>query len=274
MDHTQYYDPPLYRDELAAHFAGPFWHTVVSHRWLRWLVIEYILAKVTPTRPSIVIRALFGEEQIPLALADGIRQYVILGAGYDTFAMRRTDLADRLTVYELDQPATQEEKFRRMAKANIARPDNTVYVQADLEREEMYNVLVQAGFDATQPAVFAWFGVTYYLSHDAIRDTLYTIATRMAPGSYVMFDYLSELTATPNAWKKVQEKTGAFVARRGEPWVASFDPAHLPSYLQDLGYDNIEHIAPQEVTARYLEGRTDIVYPEFMGLCRAITRTA
>lgn len=273
-DVVKYYDNPPYLDELAIHFAGPFWRAVLANGLVRWIVVKKILSKVAPTSPVVVLRALFGEEQIPHALDAGIRQYVILGAGYDTFAMRREDLLDTLTIYELDQKATQEEKFRRMAKANIPRPRNTRYVQADLEREDMCDVLAEAGFDFDQPAVFAWFGVTYYLSHEAIRETLQTIATRMAPGSYVMFDYLSDPAFTPDDWKIIQEKSAAFVAKRGEPWIASFDPTNLESYLHDLGYHDFEHLGPQDVGPRYLAGRTDVLYPEFMGMCRAITRGA
>ena len=243
-DFVKYYDNPPYRDELAIHFTGPFWGAVLVNRQVRWIVVKKFLAKVAPTSPVVVLRALFGEEQIPHALESGIRQYVILGAGYDTFAMRREDLLDTLTIYELDQKATQEEKFRRMAKANIPRPRNTHYVQADLEREDMLDVLAKAGFDFDQPAVFSWFGVTYYLSHEAIKETLQTIATRVVPGSYVMFDYLADISSTPEAWKMIQEKTGAFVAKRGEPWIASFDPVQLETYLHDLGYHDIEHLGP------------------------------
>ncbi len=273
-DYFKYDKNPPYKDPLAIHFAGPLWTAVLANRWIRWIVLEKILSKVIPACPEIPLRALFGENQIPQALDAGIQQYVILGAGYDTFAMRHDDLLDRMTVYEVDQEVTQAEKFRRMAKANIARPRNTHYVTAELEHESLTDVLDKAGLDLAQPAVFSWFGVTYYLHHEAIREVLQTIATRMAPGSYVMFDYLADEAATPDAWKQTREKTAAFVAKRGEPWIASFDPAQLPAYLQDLGYGDIEHLAPHEVSARYLAGRTDILYPEFLGLCRAITRGA
>ena len=271
-DHYKYYREPLFKDDLAVHFTGPMWGTVLAIPPLRWLVIYQILAKASQTGPVVVLRCLFGENQIPQAIASGVRQYVILGAGYDTFAMRRNDLMEQLTVFEIDQQATQAEKLRRMEKAKIPRPPNTHYITADFEREHLYDVLANSEFDVTQPAVFSWFGVTYYLTQDAIKETLQTISARMAPGSYVMFDYLADFAATPDDYKAVWEKTAAFVAKRGEPWMSSFDPAKLATYLQELGFGDIEHLAPQEVGGHYLEGRTDIVYPEFMGMLRAITR--
>ena len=270
-DVYKYQVQPVYQDDLATHFTGPLWGTVLAHRFIRNFVVNRILVKTFPTSPCVVLRAIFGEEQITQGMASGIDQYVILGAGYDTFAMRRHDLLDRLAIYELDQQATQTEKLRRMAKAQIPRPRNTRYVAADLSQEDLYDVLVNAGLDPARPAIFSWFGVTYYLTRAAIEQTLQTIAARMAPGSYVLFDYLSDLATTPPSWQSVQEKTAEFVAKRGEPWIASFDPAQLPAYLQELGYTGIEHLPPPEITGRYLAGRTDIAYPEFIGFCRSIT---
>lgn len=270
-DVYKYQERPVYKDNLAIHFTGPLWGTVLLNRHLRNFVVNRILAKTSPTSPCVVLRAVFGEEQIARGMAAGIDQYVILGAGYDTFAMRRDDLLDRLAIFELDQPATQTEKFRRMAKADIPRPRNTRYIAADLNHADLYDVLVDGGLDPAKPAIFSWFGVTYYLTHEAIGHTLKTLATRMAPGSYVVFDYLADLATTPPTWQTVQEKTATFVAKRGEPWLASFDPAQLPAYLQDQGYTDIEHLPPQEITGRYLAGRSDIAYPEFIGFCRSVT---
>ena len=270
-DVYKYHDAPVYKDDLAIHFTGPFWRSVLANRILRNIVVNGFLAKVFPTSPSVVLRAVFGEEQIEQAMAAGIDQYVILGAGYDTFAMRRPDLLDSLTIYELDQAATQLEKFRRMAKGGIPKPRNTHYIAADLSKEDLFEVLVNAGLDPARPAVFSWFGVTYYLTPDAVTKTLKTISNRMAAGSYVLFDYLADLESTPPNWRVIQEKSAAFVAKRDEPWLTSFDPAQLPAYLEEQGYNNIDHLAPQEITGRYLVGRTDIAYPEFIGFCRSIT---
>ena len=211
--------------------CGPFWRTVISSRLLSWLVVDGILRRLAPISPAVYTRARFGEDCLEAAIGRGVEQYVIVGAGYETFAMRRQDLMARLTVYELDQPATQESKRQRMRKAGIPMPEGLRYVAADLNAEPLYDALGRAGFDASRRTLFSWFGVTYYLGKDAIRETLESIVGKMAPGSSVMFDYLADPAWTPAAWRGLQERCADFVARRGEPWVSSFDPAEIPDFL-------------------------------------------
>ena len=198
-------------------------------------------------------------------------QYVIVGAGYETFAMRRDDLMERLTVYELDQPGTQEMKRRRMREAGIPEPEGIRYVAADLNAETLHDALDRAGFDATRPALFSWFGVTYYLGEAAIRQTLGSIATQMAPGSSVMFDYLADSATTPAASRDLRRRCADFVARRGEPWISSFSPEAMTALLADTGYSEIESLEADRIGARYPTGQPGLVFPPFFGLCHAAT---
>ena len=157
-------------------------------------------------------------------MAQGIDQYVIVGAGYDTFALRRPDLMEGLTLYELDQEATQETKFQRMRTAGIEIPEAVRYVRTDLTEERLQDALARAEFDFTRPAVVSWFGVTYYLDRDSISRTLTSIAQSMAPGTTVVFDYLADSAWIPSDARPLQERAAAFVARRGEPWLSDFVP--------------------------------------------------
>ena len=260
---------PIFEDHLAISMCGPFWRTVLSSRLLSRIVNDGLLRNVRPIVPVILTRARFGEECVEAAIRNGLEQYVIVGAGHETFAMRRTDLMKRLDVYELDLAPTQELKLRRMREAGIRKPDGVRYVQCDLNAESLHEVLDRAGFDEKRPAMFSWFGVTYYLEIDAIRATLAGIASRMAPGSTVLFDYLADPAWIPAGSQRLYQRCADFVARRGEPWLSSFNPTELPGILADLGYEDIENIEPDRVGERYSSQHPDIDYPPIMGLCRA-----
>lgn len=268
--HLRRASPPLFVDDLAESMCGPFWRRVVSNRVLSWLVIDVLLRRL-PTSPVVFTRARYGEDHAEAAAEQGVDQYVIVGAGYETIAMRRKDLMARLTVFELDLAGTQETKRRRMREAGIPEPEGVRYVAADLNTESLHGALERAGFDATRPALFSWFGVTYYLGRGAIRETLESIATRMAPGSSVMFDYLADADSTPAEARGLRERAAGFVARRGEPWISSFDPDEVPDFLVECGYSKIEHLEPSQVGTRYSTGQPGLVYPPFFGLCHAAT---
>ncbi|MDE2912557.1 MAG: class I SAM-dependent methyltransferase [Paracoccaceae bacterium] len=267
--HTRRASPPLIRDEMALSMCGPFWRAVVTNRALNYVMLKFVLRKVVAIVPVIYTRARFGEDCLEAAVRDGLRQFVIIGAGYDTTAMRRRDLAERLTVFELDHPATQTLKFRRMADAGIAKPDNVRYVASDLTEESVFNALERSGFDARIPAMFSWFGVTYYLERDTVRGTLASIADNCAPGSSILFDYLASLDSVAPEFRALHQDCGDFVARRGEPWLSDFDPPALADFLTPIGFEVVENIEPDQVSDRYPADHQGLIYPPLMGLCRA-----
>ena len=269
--HLRRVSPPVFEDHLARAMCGPFWRSVVSSELLSRLVVDGLLRRLSPIMPAVYTRARFGEDHLEDAVGRGLEQYVIIGAGYETLAMRRTDLMGRLTVYELDQAATQETKRQRMRKAGIRTPEGLRYVAADLNAETLEDALGRAGFDAGRPALFSWFGVTYYLGKEAIRQTLQSIAGKMAPGSAVMFDYLADPASTPAGSRDLRRRCVDFVARRGEPWISSFDPAEIPGFLTAIGYSQVDNIEPDRIGPRYFSRHPDLVYPPFIGLCHAAT---
>ena len=269
--HLRRASPPVFEDDLALAMCGTFWRTVVSSRVLSRLVVDGLLRRLSPIMPAVYTRARFGEDRLEISIRQGVEQYVIIGAGYETLAMRRKDLMTRLTVYELDQAPTQETKRRRMRNAGIPTPERLRYVAADLNTENLDDVLSRAGFDAARPALFSWFGVTYYLGEDAIRQTLQSIAVKMVPGSSVMFDYLADPAWTPAASGGLQKRCADFVARRGEPWISSFNPAEIAEFLAGIGYSEIDNLEPDRIGPKYFSGHPDLVYPPFIGLCHAAT---
>lgn len=270
-DHTRSAITPVFEDQYAYAMCGRLWRTILSSRILLLLVKDGLLRNLRPILPAIFTRARFGEDCLEAAMAEGVDQFVIVGAGYDTFAFRRPDLMERLTLYELDQKATQDSKLLRMRAAGMEVPKSVRYVQADLTVERLQGALAREGFDFSRPAVISWFGVTYYLDRDTVTNTLTSIANEMAPGTTVVFDYLADAAWVPEEAQPLLTRATAFVARRGEPWLSSFVPPDLPDILATLGYDDVENLEPHKVGERYFAQFPDLEYSPVIGLCRART---
>ena len=270
--HVRRVTPPVFSDQLARSMCGPLWRSITQSEFLSRIVIDGLLGKMAPIGTVVIVRARYGEERAELAVRAGIGQYVIIGAGYETFAMRRGDLMKHLAVYELDQAATQVEKRRRMAQAGIAEPPDVRYIPVDLEIEDPCTALRRTDFDFSRPALCSWFGVTYYVSRAGIDKTLRTIASEMAPGSSIMFDYLAD--PVPPDCQDLAERCAAFVARHGEPWVSGFDPSGLADYLRKSGFSDLHHLKPTDVGPQYFATRRDLTYPAMIGMCHAATSRA
>ena len=262
--------PPIFIDQFATVLCGKFLHTVVSNRLLAWFMVDILLRTLKPLIMAPIVRAKFCEDRVEQLTAEGIQQYVIIGAGYDSFAMRRTDLANKLTVFELDQTATQQEKRLRMGESGIPEPENVRFISADLNKGDMFEVLVQSGFDASKPAIFSWFGVTYYLPLDTVKETLLKVAENAAPGSELLFDYLTKLSSTPDKWQKIQTKLADSVAAKGEPLITGLDPDQVEPFIRECGFVEVENPQISEIEKRNFLDRTDnLIFPPMFRLCRA-----
>ncbi len=262
--HLRWHDPPhIFEDTFAMHMLTPFWHAVAKYRPLKWLVGDVILGVYRPVYPAIVLRSRYTEDQLVNAIDAGTGQYVILGAGHDTFALRRKDLAGKIRVFEVDHPATQDVKRQRILKANGSVPDNLTFVPVDFEVDRLNEELEKAGFDSQAPAFYSWLGVTYYLTPEAIRDTLDRIAATSAPGSRIVFDFKIAKHMMSTEWRTLCEKMEGFVARRGEPMLTDFTPQSLSDLMDRHGYTEVEMMPPDEQRRRYLGDRTDMEPAEF-----------
>ena len=262
--------PPIFVDQFAIDLCGKPWHTVVSNRLLAWFMVDILLRALKPLIMAPIVRAKFCEDRVEQAAAEGIQQYVIIGAGYDSFAMRRTDLAEKLTIFELDQTATQQEKRLRMKESGIPEPENVRFISADLNKDDMFEVLVQSGFDASKPAIFSWFGVTYYLPLDTVKETLLKVAENAAHGSELLFDYLTKFSSTPEKWQKNQTKLADSVAAKGEPLITGLDPDQIEPFVRECGFVEVENPQISEIEKRYFSDRADNpIFPPMFRLRRA-----
>lgn len=209
-------------------------------------------------RAFMAVRSRFAEDELAAAVATGTsnctRQYVVLGAGLDTYAYRNPHAG--LHVFEVDHPATQQWKRELLQAAGIEIPSEAVFVPVDFESETLSAGLERSGFRMEHPAFFSWLGVVPYLSERAFEDTLTFIAALPKPSS-VVFDYGVARSAL--SWKErfMLDALAARVAATGEPFRLFFEPGQLDDQLRGMGFRSVEDLGADEINRRYFSGRTD-----------------
>jgi methyltransferase (TIGR00027 family) len=214
-------------------------------------------ARIPGVRTPFVVRNRYAEDELTNAVEKGVGQYVILGAGLDSFAYRRTDLMQSLVVYEVDQPASQAWKQQRLAQLQLPVPAGLKHVPVDFETQTLSTELTHAGFRRNAPAFFSWLGTTQYLTREAILSTIGEVANLAAPGSEIVVQFIAPLSTIPEAEAAIANALAERSARSGEPWLSYFTPAGMEEIFRQVGCKVIEHFGAVEATSRYLQGRTD-----------------
>jgi len=207
-------------------------------------------------RANAVMRQRYTEEELKKALERGVTQYVILGAGLDSFAYRRTDLAPVLRVFEVDHPATQQWKSIRLRELKIDLPANLTFVPVDFERQTLAYGLSAASHRSDLPSFVSWLGVTMYLTEAAVFETLRYIAS-LAPGTEIVFQYALPESLLDDETRHLVASVKRTASSTGEPWLTEFEPTALAAQLKKLGYAHVWDLEPVEADARYFAGRTD-----------------
>lgn len=205
-------------------------------------------------RAFMAVRSRHAEDELIRAIARGVTQYVVLGAGLDTFAYRHP--ASTLRVFEVDYPATQAWKREKLAAAAIPIPSSVTFAPVDFERQALPEGLALAGFDRHAPSFFSWLGVTMYLTEDAIAPTLEFVASTPRGGG-LAFDYAVPRSSLSLVSRLALDVMSRRVAAAGEPFRTSFDPQELCARLARIGLRAIEDLGADELNARYFQGRTD-----------------
>lgn len=248
--HQVFDDPVVFRDPLAERMVADL-QTLRSFKTLSRNSRSSRLL-----RAFIAARSRYAEDELAIFFARGVRQYVVLGAGLDTFAYRNP-YAPELRVFEVDHPDTQAWKIERLRAAGIRIPGSLSFVPVNFERQRFGPVLEDTpGFNGAARAFFSWLGVTPYLTRDALLMTLRAVGS-MPENSAIVLDY-----AVPAETLDLQERIGlstlaARVARIGEPFQLFLEPPEISAILHDAGFTRIEDLGQQEINARYFEGRTD-----------------
>jgi methyltransferase (TIGR00027 family) len=238
-------DPPVLNDPIAVRLIGSEYARDLERA-------SHTVAR--DFRAFMAARSRYAEDQLAVAFAAGVRQYVVLGAGLDTFAYRNPFPA--LRVFEADFPATQEWKLEILAEASIAIPANLTFVPLDLERKSLRDNLGECGFDVEKPAFFSWLGVAPYLTLEAFRATVTSIA-KLPAGSGVTFDYaFPRETLTPKR-REIFDRLAERVATAGEPFRLFFTSEQAEAELRQAGFQRIEQVDHEGLNALYFCDRAD-----------------
>lgn len=211
-------------------------------------------------RASIVARARFIEDLIIEESKKGISQYVILGAGLDTFAQRRQDTASTLHIFEIDQHDTLLWKQQRLIETGFHIPDNLHFVPVDFEKDNWYEQLLKAGFDKNKPAVIACTGVTLYLTKEAITSTLKQIAS-FERGSTLAMTFYLPIDLLDDEDKPVQEMAIKGAREAGTPFVSFFTSDEILSLAKEAGFKEAKTISTKDMEQLYFINRTDNLVP-------------
>lgn len=243
----------LVDDPCALALTRPSLWRILRFRPLAWFAANWFLGSLKPVMLGLLIRARYAEQAVEAAFRGGVRQYVIVGAGLDSFALRRPDLVPPLEVFEIDRPAMQEVKRERIRDAGISPPTGLHFVPADLERTSVMEALSNSPFDPGNPAILSFLGVTYYLTPETLAESARSIAAAVAPGSRLVLDYmLDEASAWPEH-RKMRTQLEEFVAQRGEPMKSEYSLAAMSELLADAGFRTIEGITMMDLAERYAE---------------------
>jgi methyltransferase (TIGR00027 family) len=255
-------DPKIFRDDFALRFSGS---DEASLREYLNTMLAQVAAKVGPNRAQklfgairtvMIMRSRYTEDALSRAIAHGITRFAILGAGLDSFAWRRPDLAATVEVFEIDHLATQQWKQQRLRELGMIQPSNLTFVPIDFEKETLIDGLRQGGFPLEKPAFFSWLGVTQYLTSDTVLATLKQVA-KLAPTTEISFTFVVPQISVVGDDHQVFAMSVANAAALGEPWLSFFEPAELKSRLRELGFTRVEHLSPNEANTRYFAGRSD-----------------
>ena len=211
-------------------------------------------------RASMVARARFIEDMAVEESKKGIRQYVILGAGLDTFAQRKPDIASGFQIYEIDQPGTQSWKQKRLIELEFGTPKWLHFVSVNFETSSWWTELLKAGFDVNEPSLFACTGVTLYLTKEAIVSTLQKIGT-IASGSKLVMSFYLPMELLDEEDKPLQEIAEKGAREAGTPFVSFFTPAEILALANEAGFKESKIISTKELEHLYFAERTDGLLP-------------
>jgi methyltransferase (TIGR00027 family) len=235
-------------------------HPVIQDPWgdrlvppeIRETVPDELLAR-SPAFADVITRTRFAEDALQAAVARGARQYVLIGAGFDSFALRIPGYARQIEIFELDHPATQEFKLQRIRACNIEVPPTVHFVAVNFAQEGVADALSRSPFRADRLSFFSWLGVTMYLTREANLATLKSVAGCALPDSELVFTYMDEriFDSKPAGFLALKER----VAAMGEPFLSGFDPRSLEQELLNCGLELREDLSGEQTNARY--GRPD-----------------
>lgn len=256
-------EPKIFRDEWAVFFLDERRRRMAANR-------EAMGTDITrASRSTVCARSVLTEAEVDAFVEAGGAQYVVLGAGYDSFALRRGDLADRLTVFEVDHPSTQRAKRAALAAGGVPEPAHVRFVPVDFEVDRLETELAKAGWRRDRPSVFSWLGVTMYLTDAATFATLELVAS-CARTTSIVFQYSVTGPTVQAGDLEIRDRASQGVAAAGEPWINFYEPSVLVGRLFAAGYSAVEDLRTAELQPRLFGARRDgLWWPTTNGLAIA-----
>jgi methyltransferase (TIGR00027 family) len=250
-------EPVIFADTLASALLGERAEELLSYHTSHGT--HPVLAGA---RAQVTCRSRYTEDALARAVGGGVTQYVVLGAGLDSFAYRSGGLAGgrRVRVFEVDHPATQDWKRRALAHARVTVPDGVTFVPADLTADALPGLLAAAGFDGSAPALVSWLGVTMYLTQPAISQTLAELGT-LAPGTELITDYMLPAGLRDQDGQSFADQVAPIAAQHGEPWLTCPTPDEMSAQLTAHGFGQVRHISQQDSISPRLWARPDTLHP-------------
>ncbi|HEY6805633.1 MAG TPA: class I SAM-dependent methyltransferase [Pyrinomonadaceae bacterium] len=244
--------PPVFADNVGMKIAAP------DEDWRNRPDMSPF---TKPFRASILARARFVEDLVEQQIANGVKQYVILGAGLDTFVQRHPELASQILVFEIDQPGPQEWKRQRLVDLGFGVPEFLRLVPVDFEAgDAWWERLMESGFDVSRPAVVASTGVSMYLTKEAIMATLRQIAT-LASGSTFVMSFMLPIELQDPEVRFGVERAAEGAKASGTPFISFFTPAEILTLAREAGFKEVKHVPAAELAQRYFANRTDGLRP-------------
>jgi methyltransferase (TIGR00027 family) len=244
--------PHVFVDDVGLKIAGPE---------SGWQQRPDMSPFTRPFRASIIARARFVEDLVEARIAQGVEQYVILGAGLDTFAQRRPELGARATIYEIEKPRAQAWKRERLVALGLGVPSFLRLVPVDFEAgDTWWERLSRSGFDSSRPAVVASTGVSMYLTKEAVEATLRQVAA-LAPGSTLVMSFMLPIEMADPALRPGIERAAAGARASGTPFISFFTPEEMLTLGRQAGFKSVEHVSSASLAERYFAGRKDGLRP-------------
>ena len=245
-------DRPLVADDLALALAGEAGPTLLAQ-----LTKQLPEASLQSLGLAFAVRTRFVEDVVEAAIREGVGQYVILGAGLDSFAYRRADLAGHVKIFEVDRAAAQSWKRHRLSEMGVTIPPTVGYIPIDLETDELHKGLLDAGFDPAAPAIVSAIALTQYLALPAIERILRVVAA-LVEGSRLVITYVVPATELPEQAAAGLAWTMSQAEERGEPFLSLFRPDEFDRLLLRSGFARVDQVGRHELIQRYLADRPDV----------------
>lgn len=249
--HQFHENPPIFNDSISKLLIKELEHT---QAWKTMGSLPDVSLK--RSRAMIALRSQYSEDILRKTSQNKNYQYVILGAGYDTFAYRQSQWTKNLTIYEVDHPMTQKAKQELIHKVGFDVPKNVTFCPIDFQTTSLKEALAKVNFDFSIPTIFSWLGVTQYISKEANQATFKFIKS-LSKGSAITFSFLIDFNLLNSADEEGMIKFAELTKSQGEPILSTFSPQELKELLTTIGFSKVEHLTPVFAQEKYFSNRED-----------------